>query len=111
MERSPTRAGAGATAAARKETQEAVILVIVSESTCELMRLRSAIYADTSAEDRKKSPRERQNGGKRNTRAYTRERKRNSRDGVEIEKGTEKTRDRVSLSLSSPLSFSLSFFC
>lgn len=52
-------ARAGATVAARKETQEAVILVIVSKSTCELMRLRAAIYADTSVENRKKNPRER----------------------------------------------------
>lgn len=39
------------------------------------MRLRAAIYAGTFAEDRKKSPRERGNGGKRNARVYAREEK------------------------------------
>ena len=68
---------------------------IVSESTCELMRLRSTIYADTSAVDRKKSPRERRNGGKRNTRVY--ERRQNCGRGLKLKKGRRK---RVRLSLS-----------
>lgn len=73
--------------------------MIVSESTCELMRLRSTIYADTSAEDRKKSPRERQNGGKRNARVCVSERgDKTLRMGLKLKKGNE--RPTLSLSFS-----------
>jgi len=60
------------------------------------MRLSSTIYADTSAVDRKKSPRERRNGGKRNTRVYAREETKLWM-GLKLKKGRRK-RDRPSFS-------------
>lgn len=86
LERSPSRA-------AEKETQKAVILAIVSESTCELMRLPSAISRRTRP---LKTGRKVPVNGKMEENA-TRERRQNSMDGVEIEKEME-TPDLLSLS-------------
>lgn len=66
--------------------------MIVSKSTCELMRLRATVYADTFAEDRKKSPCERERG---ETKFYG--------CGVEIEEGTKKKETFVCFRIYIPL--------